>query len=47
MFSNEACAYPCPRFVRGGVDPDTQMVQCSKCLMWFVEDEDPIEDSNA
>jgi hypothetical protein len=49
MFNDEACSgYPCPRFVRGAIDPETEMVQCARCLaMWFVIDEDPIEDSNA
>lgn len=40
MFSDEACASPCPRFVRGGVDPETGMIECARCnQMWFVEDE--------
>jgi hypothetical protein len=42
MFSDDACGYPCPRFVKGGTDPQTDMVQCAVCLMWFV-DEDPID----
>jgi hypothetical protein len=46
MFSDEACASPCPRFVKGGTDPETGMIQCAKCLMFFVDDE-IIEDANA
>lgn len=43
MFSNEACASPCHRFVRGGVDQETGMIQCAKCWMWFIDEELPEE----
>jgi hypothetical protein len=43
MFSDVACASPCPRFVPGEVDEDTGFTQCAKCGMWFDSD-DPTMD---
>ena len=42
MFSEIACAMPCPRFVAGAKDENTGMVQCMSCRMWFLDD-DPID----
>ena len=42
MFDSDKCSYPCPRFIKGATDPNTGMVQCVTCWMWFLDD-DPIE----
>jgi hypothetical protein len=45
MFSDEACSYPCQRFIKGGTDQNTGMIQCARCLMWFIDEE--IEETDA
>lgn len=47
MFSDDACASPCLRFVKGGVDPETDMIQCGRCGEWFVDDDPTIDESDA
>lgn len=45
MYNDDACASPCLRFVKGTVDDDTDMIQCGRCGMWFV-DSDPTADDD-
>jgi hypothetical protein len=43
MFDDDRCCSPCPRFRPGGVD-ENGMVQCSTCLMWFVDEDPTVEE---
>lgn len=45
MFSEYACASPCPRFHPGKID-ENGMVACAVCDHWFLDDDPTVQEYN-